>query len=442
MMDDADRTLAGRYRLSAVIGRGGMGTVYRATDLVLGRSVAVKLLPGVLADHDPTRVARFEREARAAAALNHPAVVAVYDTGADATSRFIVMELVVGRSLEELLRDQGRLAPDSAVRVAARVADALAAAHAAGIVHRDIKPANVMVADDGSVKVLDFGIARPMEETTLTQNAAVLGTASYMAPEQALGTPADERSDIYSLGCVLYALLAGHPPFNGIVPAAVMHQHANIAPEPLHSQTSGVSPALDGLVMEMLAKSPSERPQTATQVRDRLVRLSVDPLAAPMSRAPMSTAPTERLSGTAATQWLPPVAPSERRAPRSRRLILAGALTAMALVIALVASESGGSSDHHVASGHSPTTAGGHRLSTASGYSTTTAFTSPPPAPASSPTTATLSAAPATNTPTTTSRTTPKPHIHGGGPPAHPPGPPGHGGVPPGRAKHAGRQHH
>jgi serine/threonine-protein kinase len=210
---DAVRTLAGRYELVEVIGRGGMGTVYRASDLVLRRPVAVKLLPGPLADQDPTSVARFEREARAAAALNNPAVVAVYDTGADETTRFIVMELISGDSLEAILRDDGPLDPDRAAGIASRVADALAAAHAAGIVHRDIKPANVMVAEDGSVKVLDFGIARAMDATTVTQNASVLGTAAYMAPERALGKPADERSDIYSLGCVLYALLAGHPPF-------------------------------------------------------------------------------------------------------------------------------------------------------------------------------------------------------------------------------------
>ena len=227
------RTLAGRYELGDVIGRGGMGAVYRAIDLVLGRSVAVKMLPGQLTDHDPTSVARFEREARAAAALSHPAVVAVYDTGVDETSRFIVMEFIAGRSLEAIVRAEGRWTLPGPPGIAARVADALAAAHAAGIVHRDIKPANVMIAADGSVKVLDFGIARAMDSTTLTQNASVLGTAAYMSPEQALGKPADERSDIYSLGCVLYALLAGHPPFSGDGAAAILNQHANIAPRPL-----------------------------------------------------------------------------------------------------------------------------------------------------------------------------------------------------------------
>ncbi len=356
-MDDAYTTLAGRYRLVEVIGRGGMGTVYRAVDLVLGRTVAVKVLPGLLADQDPTSVARFEREARTVAALNHPAVVAVYDTGADATSRFIVMEFVEGRSLEEILRDKGRLDPERAARVVARVADALADAHAAAIVHRDIKPANVMVAEDGSVKVLDFGIARAIDATTLTQNAAVIGTAAYMAPEQALGKPADERSDIYSLGCVLYALITGHPPFSGDVAAAVLHQQAHIAPDRLRSHDSRVSPALDGLVMEMLEKSPADRPQTAAQVRDRLTTLSSHP-----PSAPVSTDPTARLPQITTTLPLPPAAPPGRgrlagRRLAGRRLILVGGLAAAALVIVLVATTPGGSSDQSTTGRHHGATA-------------------------------------------------------------------------------------
>ena len=328
--------MAGRYELVEVIGRGGMGRVYRATDRVLGRSVAVKMLPGVLADQDPTSVARFEREARAAAALSHPAVVAVYDTGADETARFIVMELIAGRSLEAILRDQGPLDPDRAARIATRVADALAAAHAAGIVHRDVKPGNVMVAPDGSVKVLDFGIARAMDSTTLTQTSSVVGTAAYMSPEQALGKPADERSDIYALGCVLYALLTGHPPFTGEGAAAILNQHANVAPRSLRAENNRVSPALDALVMQMLAKSPDERPQSAARVRDRLTS-SARGRSAPLA----VTAPTARLGPTTATRVLPPAARRDRR-----RLILAGAIAAVVLVIAVAALASGGGSPH------------------------------------------------------------------------------------------------
>ena len=335
-MADVRRTLAGRYELAEVIGRGGMGTVYRAVDTVLGRSVAVKLLPGSLADQDPTSVARFEREARAAAALNHPAVVGIYDAGADEDTRFIVMELVSGRSLEAILRDEGRLDPERAAAIAAQAADALAAAHAAGIVHRDVKPANVMVADDGSVKVLDFGIARAMDGTTLTQSSSVLGTAAYMSPEQALGKPADERSDIYSLGCVLYAMLAGHPPFTGDATAAILNQHANIAPAPVRTENARVPPQLDALVMQMLAKSPDDRPQTAAQVRDRLASLG----AAPRRTTP-PTAPTARLDRTAVTRTLPTIGRRKRR-----RWIAAGAVAALALAIVLIALASGGGPRH------------------------------------------------------------------------------------------------
>lgn len=371
---DAVRTLAGRYELVEVIGRGGMGTVYRASDLVLRRSVAVKLLPGLLADQDPTSVERFEREARAAAALNNPAVVAVYDTGADETTRFIVMELISGDSLEAILRDDGPLDPDRATGIASRVADALAAAHAAGIVHRDIKPANVMVAEDGSVKVLDFGIARAMDATTVTQNASVLGTAAYMAPERALGKPADERSDIYSLGCVLYALLAGHPPFKGDSAAAVLNQHANVAPRPLRGENSRVSRQLDAFVMQMLAKSPDDRPQTAAEVRDRLTR----PAAIPPT-APAATATTARLRPTTATRLMPRAARRERS-----WLILGGALTALVLVIVLVVLASGGSSPH--------TTTNAPR-NTKAATTTTQKTNSTAPAPSNPATTPTVSAA-------------------------------------------------
>jgi serine/threonine-protein kinase len=387
-VDPVRRTLAGRYELAEVIGRGGMGTVYRAVDLVLGRSVAVKMLPGLLADQDPTSVARFEREARAAAALNHPAVVAVYDTGADETARFIVMELVSGRSLEAVLRDGGPLDPDRAAGIAARVADALAAAHAAGIVHRDIKPANVMVAEDGSVKVLDFGIARAMDATTLTQTASVLGTAAYMAPEQAVGKPADERSDIYSLGCVLYALLAGHPPFTGDGAAAILNQHANIAPRSLRAGNSRVSPELNAVVMQMLSKSPEDRPQTAAEVRDRLTR----PAASPRATSAV-TATTARLRQTSATRPLPRAARGDRR-----RVILACALAVLVLVIALVALASGGSSPHPTTNARRDT-----KASTPTAPKTRLLAT-----PAT--TTAAASTKPATSPPTTASSQTAQPH--------------------------------
>jgi serine/threonine-protein kinase len=347
-MDDRGRTLAGRYELEEVIGRGGMGTVYRAVDLVLRRPVAVKMLPGTPADQDPTNVARFEREARAAAKLSHPAVVAVYDAGADATSRYLVMELISGRSLEAILHDEGPLDPGRAAGIAARVADALAAAHAAGIVHRDIKPANVMVDKDGSVKVLDFGIARAIGGTTLTQTTSVLGTAAYMSPEQALGEPADERSDVYALGCVLYALLAGHPPFTGDAAAAMLHQHANVAPRALRTENGRVPPELEALVMQMLAKAPGDRPQSAAQVRDRLAGRPAT------ATTQMPTAPTRPQPATAVTRPRPP-APHPN--PNRRRLLLAGALLSVALVVAVIALASGGSSPQRTTRGRRAATA-------------------------------------------------------------------------------------
>ncbi len=271
------RTLAGRYRLDEVIGRGGMSTVYRGTDLALDRVVAVKVALDPLVEQSPVYLERFRREANAAAAIDHPGVVTVYDAGADGPTRFIVMEFVHGRSLADILREQSPLEPAEAADIAAQAADALSAAHARGIVHRDIKPGNIMVTPDGTVKVLDFGIARAVDSGTLTQTATVLGTSAYMSPEQALGQPADARSDIYSLGCVLYEMLTGEPPFVAEVAAAVMHQHVRVQPKPASERNPAVPPALNALVMDMLAKAPGDRPQTAAEVRDRLRQAVGDP---------------------------------------------------------------------------------------------------------------------------------------------------------------------
>lgn len=286
-MDRPLRTLAGRYRLEEVIGRGGMSTVYRATDRALGRTVAVKVLLDALVAEDPTYVARFEREARAAAALDSPAVVTIFDAGVDGASRYIVMEYVEGESLASRLRRQGRLAPAEAMRLGSAVAGALATAHAAGILHRDIKPANVMLTASGSVKVLDFGIARPRHEATLTQTSSLVGTAAYMAPERAMGGAGDERSDVYSLGCLVYAMLTGAAPFGGELPAAVLQQHVSAEPAAPGRAAPGIPAGLDTLVLEMLAKDPGARPQTAAEARDRLEALS-DPtrVTAPLPAAP------------------------------------------------------------------------------------------------------------------------------------------------------------
>jgi serine/threonine protein kinase len=338
-MRDAPRRLAGRYELIEVIGRGGMGAVYRARDLTLERVVAVKVLPAALAEGEPTHITRFTREARAAASLSHAGVVAVYDTGADDGTRFIVMEHVAGRSLAMVLHEDAPLEPVQAAHIAQDMADALGAAHDAGIVHRDVKPSNVMIADDGTVKVLDFGIARSHGTTTLTNGSSVLGSAAYMAPEQAVGARADHRSDIYSLGCVLYALLTGQPPFTGDNAAAVMQQQINSAPLAPGLLNSRIPPALDELVLEMLAKSPALRPQSAAELRDRLGAAAASPARARASTATATTAATAVLRRSAAEP--PPVGSN-----RPHRLALAAGLGAVALVIALVLLASSGGSGH------------------------------------------------------------------------------------------------
>ena len=337
---DARRTLAGRYELVEVIGRGGMGTVYRATDPILRRTVTVKLLPAEFAEGDPVSVARFEREARAAASLAHRGIVAVYDTGVDEGTRFIVMEYVAGRSVEAILREERRLQPARAVDIAMTVADALGAAHAAGIVHRDVKPSNVMIADGASVKVLDFGIARALDGTALTHSATVLGTAAYMAPEQVLGHPADERSDIYSLGCVLYAMIAGRPPFAGETVAAILHQQVNVDPQPLRTVEPTIPEALDALVTAMLAKSPDARPQSTAQVRDRLAAAHPHDQAQPIG----ATAPTARRHRTATHTPTARVPTRDPPANHRRPAAIAAAFAGLALVVLAIALLAGGGS--------------------------------------------------------------------------------------------------
>jgi eukaryotic-like serine/threonine-protein kinase len=378
-VNGARRRLAGRYELAEVIGRGGMGTVYRATDVVLRRSVAVKVLAAALADEDASHVARFEREARAAASLSHPGVVTVYDSGVDNATCFIVMEYIEGRGLDAIVRDEGRLAPDRAVGIIERVADALAAAHAAGIVHRDIKPANVMVADDGTVKVLDFGIARPLHGTALTQTASVVGTAAYMSPEQAIGQRADERSDVYSLGCLLYAMLAGRPPFVGDVDAAILHQHVNVEPSGLQAENRSVSPALDALVGRMLAKSPDERPRSVVEVRARLAEVA----AGARTESPAIATAARTRQQERATR-----APTVRHGVNRRSLAAALVVTGAALLAGAATLGSAGDSRHAVLTVHRGSTAkrtptaAGSRTATRSAAHVTTAATTPSSSPA------------------------------------------------------------
>lgn len=257
--------VAERYRLGERLGEGGMGEVWRGSDELLGRPVAVKLLRGVFESEATT--ARFRQEARTAARLNHPHVVTVYDFGAHEERLYLVMELVDGHSLQRELAMTGTLSHPRTAAIAAQAAAGLAAAHAQGIIHRDIKPANLLLASDGTVKVGDFGLARFTDEssTALTRVGHVMGTIDYLAPERVVGHPTDPASDVYALGCVLYALLTGHPPFRSDTPASVMYQHVHDSPVPPRQLCPDLPEAFEARLLRMLAKDPAERP-TARQV--------------------------------------------------------------------------------------------------------------------------------------------------------------------------------
>ena len=258
-----------RYTLVDVLGSGGMATVWRATDEVLDREVAVKMLSPQLAADWAFRD-RFAREAKHAAALSHPRLVTVYDCGEDGATPYIVMELVAGPTLRQVLDDAGRLAPDDAIGIAAAVCEALEAAHQAGLVHRDIKPANIVLSPAG-VKVLDFGIARLEGAAGGTRTLAVLGTAAYLAPEVASGRPACPRSDLYSLGCVLFEMLTGMPPFTGDADVAVAYRHVHDDPGPPSALRPGLPGQLDWVTTQLLAKRPDERPPDAAAARAGLL---------------------------------------------------------------------------------------------------------------------------------------------------------------------------
>jgi beta-lactam-binding protein with PASTA domain/tRNA A-37 threonylcarbamoyl transferase component Bud32 len=269
------RLLGDRYELDGVVGRGGMAEVYRARDLRLDRTVAVKTLRADLA-RDQTFQARFGREAQSAASLNNPAIVAVYDTGEDPASGvpYIVMEYVDGRTVRDLLIEGHRLLPERTLEITSGVLRALEYSHQAGIVHRDIKPGNVMVTRNGDIKVMDFGIARAMSDSqaTMTQTAQVIGTAQYLSPEQARGERVDARSDLYSTGCLMYELLTGRPPFTGDSPVAIAYQHVRENPIPPSRLDPSLPPWADSIVLKAMAKSPNDRYQSAAEMNADIQR--------------------------------------------------------------------------------------------------------------------------------------------------------------------------
>ena len=307
--------LGGRYALRAVLGTGGMATVWRAHDEVLGREVAVKVLSPPYAA-DPGFLARFEREARHAAAVSHPRLVTVFDCGVDGGTPYLVMELVTGRTLRQVLDEVGPLPAGQAAAIAAAVCEGLEAAHAAGLVHRDIKPANIILAG-AEVKILDFGIARAEGTAAGTATGIVLGTAAYMSPEQAAGRPAGPASDLYALGCVLFEMLTGAPPFTAESAVGLAHRQVHDDPGPPSARRPGLPASLDQMTTRLLAKDPADRPANAAAARAGLLALAPD------------ATPVPPAAGV-------PGPPRRRRGPRQSETVLAAALAAALAALATV----------------------------------------------------------------------------------------------------------
>ena len=367
-MTEATRLLGGRYEVGELIGRGGMAEVHLGYDTRLSRQVAIKMLRTDLA-RDATFLTRFRREAHSSAKLNHSAIVAVYDSGEERTVEsgggelalpYIVMEFVDGRTLREVLRDQGTLPPAEAARITEGVLSALAYSHRMGIVHRDIKPANVMLGSQGEVKVMDFGIARAIADSnaTMTQTQAVIGTAQYLSPEQAQGQAVDARSDLYSAGCMLFELLTGKPPFQGDSPVAIAYQHVGEPPTPPSELEPDVPPAYDAVVIHALVKDREGRYQNADDFRTDLQHARLGREVSAAARASLaalssvevtrtigsvdrtyaasaspSDAPPEPPAADSGTSTIPAVTSEERRRRRGAAYIALGVALLAALTL-------------------------------------------------------------------------------------------------------------
>jgi eukaryotic-like serine/threonine-protein kinase len=334
-----------RYRLESIINRGGMGMVWRAADLRLGRPVAVKVLEG---EADGSTLERLDREARTVAGLSHPNIVAVHDLVLDAGVPYLVMELIEGDDLQAVL-STGPLDIPVALEIGIQICAALEAAHAAGVVHRDIKPDNVLLAPNGIVKVCDFGIADGLaDRSPVGRPAAPVGTSDYMSPEQAAGGPTDCRSDLYALGCLLYAMLTARPPFTAGDARYIVWQQLHQRPRTVASRRPDVPAELDALIGQLLAKDPDHRPATASEVRDLLTRLSgrtARPAGRHAAAASLPGAVQARASVIAQTRTIPELAPAApaiqdprrfRLGPAGIAAVAVGAVAVTALVVALL----------------------------------------------------------------------------------------------------------